>query len=60
MKGTVKEITAQLNDKGVNVTLPNVNGFINVLEALGKAKKVGSQKQANTRGRAATVFEVTL
>jgi hypothetical protein len=58
MKGTIKEITAKLNENAETAVSPaNVNGFVKVLEHLGKAKVVG-KGPAPARGRAAKIYEV--
>ena len=54
MKTTIKELSEKLN---VNPTY--VNGFINTLVALGKAKVVGKvDKVPGQRGKTASIFEV--
>jgi hypothetical protein len=55
MKTTIQSLATKL---GGNLTTGNVNGFIKVLEATGKATKAG-QGPKPARGRAATIYEIS-
>jgi hypothetical protein len=59
MKGTIKEIAESLSGKGFEVSAANVNGFVKVMEALGKAKVTGEGPKPK-RGRVAKVYEIEI
>lgn len=54
MKTTIKQLAEYLE-----VTPPQANGFVHVLEKLGRAKKIGhAPKEDNKRGKLAIIFDV--
>lgn len=60
MKGTIKELISQGIKVNNSVVTPlELNTLLNFAAKNGAAKKVGEQKHASGKGKAATIWEIT-
>ena len=60
MKGTIKEIAAQLSEKAEKgVDYNSTRGYINVMVALGKGKELGNKpRPEGAKGKPSKIYEV--